>query len=871
MALSDRGRGVTIAVMRLRCAPTSLITLVLACLLAALAASAAPAAGLRPDRSFGVRGVAVPDLGPTYYQSAFTSIEPQADGSILAGRREGSEALERFARFDAAGRPAGGPVPESTQPHPEATQPDGKVVKLADEESLERVDPDGTQDPSFGTQPYGDGKRSDTVDFRIEAIVIQPSGDILVAGTKSHLISSGAPPEPEQVTEQLCVARLEPSGRLDPAFGHGGIVHLHSDLGFAGEGFVGLASRPGGGAVVIDRETFPPPADAPYHAPASYLVGLDGAGGLDPGYGEGGEVRLGATVTEFVESPGGKLLLAGDAWSAKAVGRGLHESDFFLARYGDDGRPDPGFAGGAPAATADFGGIDVVGSLLVEADGSILLGGSSTATTLDCLGFSNFCTETPALARFTADGAPDPGFGEGGRVTLGGLAAPFVGLEGRGVEALAPRPGGGLFVGGGSGADAFLAALAPVGSLAAGFGEGGVTTVSEPRGSRAGAHSIAVDADGRILIGGGTDAGLSTAGPEGAVFRLRSDGAVDRGYGEGGGFARLPFEANAIAAAGNSVYVLSFHEPLLSRLRPDGRLDRGFGREGSVEPGLGRDQLHLLATLRGGGVLIGGSSIGSNPRGVVVRFSASGARDRAFGKGGIATLAFGYRGRCGAEAIAVQADGRILVAGYVQGRARGRTVERLAVMRLLADGRVDRSFGRGGLVRVARGTEARATAIAVEPDGEIIVAGRSRAHKQVSGLLLKLSAAGGLERGFGDRGVAAIPAPDAVDGRQTPNVEPSQILIRPAGYLVVGKGTGQPLTFFDHRGRADRRFAVGIVAPQGRDFGTPAAALQGGRLLLARTTTKPATFQVQRVKFTAPRRGGAAMGEGPAPPSGHRR
>jgi uncharacterized delta-60 repeat protein len=834
-------------------ARTSLIFLALACVLLGAAAPAAPAAGVRIDRSFGVHGIASPDLGPTYGQNTFTTIDPQPDGSILAGRREGEETLERFSRFDAAGRPLGGPEPEPTQPRPEATQPDGKVVKLADEESLERVDPDGSRDPSFGTQPYGDGLRSDLVDFSIEGIVIQPSGDILVAGTKSHSIPSGAPPEPEQVTEQLCVARFEPSGHLDPSFGHGGIVHLYSDLGFAGEGFVGLASRPGGGAVVIDEETFPPPADAPYHAPASYLVGLDGAGGLDPGYGEGGEVRLAATVTEFDELPGGRLLVAGDAWSPTTVGRGLHESDFFLASYGDDGRPDPGFAAGAPAATADFGGIDVVGSLLVEGDGSILLGGSSTAATLDCLYFSNFCTETPALARFTADGVPDPGFGGGGRATLGALAGPFVGAEGRGVEALAPRPGGGLLVGGGSGPAAFLAALAPSGTPDPAFGKGGLTTVIAPNASRAGAHSIAVDADGRILIGGGTDAGLSTGGPEGAVFRLRSDGDVDHGYGEEGGFARVPYEANAIAAAGNSVYVLSYREPVLSRLRPDGRLDRGFGREGSVEPDLGRTQARFLATLRGGGVLLGGSFLGGNSRGVIARLSASGARDRGFGRDGIATLAFGYHGRCGADAIAVQPDGRILVAGYVDGRFRGRTVERLAVMRLLADGEVDRGFGRGGLVSVARGTEARATAIAVEPDGEILVAGRSRAHKQVRELLLRLSARGRLDRGFADRGISAIPPSHTANGRPAPNVEPTQILIRPAGYLVIGKGLGQQLVSYDRRGQADRRFAAGVVALDSREFGTPAAALQGGRLLLARTRYKPPTFQVQRLKFTHPR------------------
>jgi uncharacterized delta-60 repeat protein len=851
VALPDGVRAVTIACMKGRSiARMSLTFLAIACVLLGAAVSAASGAGLRIDRSFGVRGVASPDLGPTYGQSTFTTIDPHPDGSILAGRLEGEETLERFSRFDAAGRPLEGQEPEPTQPRPEAVQADGEVVRLADEESLERVDPDGSRDPGFGTQPYGDGKRSDLVDFSIEGIVIQPSGDILVAGTRYHSISGGAPPEPEQVAEQLCVARFEPSGHLDPSFGHGGIVHLHGDLGFAGDGFVGLASRPGGGAVVLEEERFPPPADAPYHAPASYLVGLDGAGGLDPGYGADGEVRLGATVTEFDEVPGGKLLVAGDAWSPTTVGRGLHESDFFLARYGDDGRPDPGFAAGAPAATVDFGGIDVVGSLLVEGDGSILLGGSSTAATLDCLYLSDFCTETPVLARFTADGLPDPGFGGGGRATLDGLAGPFVGLEGRGVEALAPRPGGGLLVGGGSGPAAFLAALAPSGTPDPDFGRDGVTAVTAPNASRAGAHSIAVDADGRILIGGGTDAGLSTAGSEGAVFRLRSDGDMDHGYGEGGGFARVPYEANEIAAAGNSAYVLSYREPLLSRLSPDGRLDRGFGREGSVEPDLGRAQARFLATLRGGGVLLGGTSLGGNPRGVLARLSPSGARDRGFGKDGIAILAFGHRGRCGADAIAVQPDGRILVAGYVVGRVPGRTVERIAVMRLLADGEIDRSFGRGGLFSVARGTEARATAIAVEPDGEIVVAGRSRAHKQVRELLLRLSVGGRLDRGFADRGISAIPPSHAANGRPALNAEPTQILIRPAGYLVIGKGPGQPLIFYDRRGRADRRFAAGVVALDSREFGTPAAAAQGGRLLLARTRYKPPTFQVQRLKFT---------------------
>jgi uncharacterized delta-60 repeat protein len=785
-------------------------------------------------------------FGPTYNQSSFSSIAPQADGSILAGRREGEEESERFSRFDSSGRPLSGSVPESGTPHPEARQPDGKVVKLATGDSLERIDADGSRDPSFGTQPFGSGKSSDDVDFAIEAIVVQPSGDILVAGIKNDTIMSGAPPEPAQVPEQLCVARFEPSGHLDPGFGNGGIVHLHTDLGFAGERLIGLTSRPGGGAVVIDADTVGPPLSPTYSAPGSYLVGLTAAGGLDPAYGMGGEVLLAAAVTKFEPLPEGGLVLAGDEWGAPIAGTQIHESDLFLARYGDDGRPDPAFAAGAPVR-ADFGGIDLLGSLLVEADGSILVGGSSTAATAGCIEIWRSCTETPVLARFSAAGTPDPAFGTDGRLTLAQLAEPYSGIEGRGVQALASRPAGGVLIGGGSGPLAFLGALTPSGALDPAFGSGGIATFTEPHPSRAGSHAVAVDPKGRIVIGGGTDAGLSLPGPEGAVFRLRPGGGLDRSFGDGGGYARVPGEANALALSGSSVYVLSFHEPLLSRLTPAGRLDPTFGREGTEAADLGPAFVDSLAAARGGGVFLAGTTVGGNPGAVVGRFSADGARDRAFGHAGVATLAFGFRHRCGAEAIAVQPDGRILVAGYVEAKSRRGTEKRLAVMRLRADGTVDRSFGHGGIVSLGRGTEAIATALTVAPDGGIVVGGKFRTGKKVRELLLRLNSAGRFVKSFAAGGISSTLAPREADGGRARNSTPSQILAWPGGYLVVRSGAVQPLVAYDRRGRLDARFAAGVVAAESRDFGRLAVALQGRRLVLVRDRRKPETFQVQRL------------------------
>jgi uncharacterized delta-60 repeat protein len=813
----------------------------------ALAPASALAAGVSVDRTFGAGGVAVPALGPAYYESAFSSIAPQGDGSLLIGRRQSSEPTERFERFSAAGQPIAGPVPEAAVPHPEVTEPDGKVLRLANGEALERREPDGTPDPSFGTQVFGTGRASDNVGFAIEAIVVGPSGALLVAGTRFHSILSGAPPEPEQVVEQLCVARLDSSGRLDPSFGAGGVVHLHTDLGFGGEKLLGIAARPGGGVVVIDRDTERPPPDAPYAAPGSYLVGLNAAGALDPGYGDGGEVRLAAAIAKFAPLPGGALLVAGDLWSPTAGERNLHTSDFLLARYGDDGRPEPGFAAGAAAATADFGGIDVVNSLLVEAGGAILLGGASTPLTGNCAYFQDFCTETPVLARFSAAGIADPGFGTGGRLELGSLTAPYVGVEGEGVEALAARPGGGLLVGGGSGPLAFLAAMSPAGGLDPGFGTAGIATENEPHASRSGAHAIALDSAGRILVGGGNDAGLSSAAPEGAVFRLLADGALDPSFGGGGGFARVPGEASTLAVQGGSTLVLSDSGSTISRLTAAGALDPVFGREGTVEPRVSA-ALRSIAALRDGGLLAAGNKYGGNSRAEVLRLTASGARDRAFGAGGLATLGFGYRHRCGVEAIAVQPDGRVLVAGYVEVRHKHRQIERLAVMRLLANGAPDRGFGRGGLVERRLGSQSRATAVTVQANGRILVAGRSGKGAATREVLMKLTPAGEVDRDFGRGGITLSPAPvDPKNPGSVGGAAPQKILITATGYVVARTGPGRPLVGYRRDGSLEPRFGRGALAAESRQFGAPAVALRRRKLVVVRDVRKPESFQVQRL------------------------
>lgn len=266
-----------------------------------------------------------------------------------------------------------------------------------------------------------------------------------------------------------------------------------------------------------------------------------------------------------------------------------------------------------------------------------------------------------------------------------------------------------------------------------------------------------------------------------------------------------------------------------------------------MEPNLGAAALRSLAALPGGGVLAAGTTYGSNSRGVVLRLSPSGARDHAFGADGLATLRFGYKHRCAAEAIAVQGDGKVLVAGYIVAKGRG-AKERLAVTRLLPNGAVDRSFGHRGLVSRRVGSQSRATAIAVQRNGKILVAGRSRRRAGIQELLLRLTAAGRFAQGFGRNGISSSKAPvDPKRPGSANGAEPKQILPRPHGYVVARNGPGLPLLAYRHDGKVEPRSARGAVAADGREFGPPAATLQRGKLVLVRGVDKFTAFQVQRL------------------------
>ena len=132
--------------------------------------------------------------------------------------------------------------------------------------------------------------------------------------------------------------------------------------------------------------------------------------------------------------------------------------------------------------------------------------------------------------------------------------------------------------------------------------------------------------------------------------------------------------------------------------------------------------LHPLSieVLPGGGLLIAGTAGDNEPRIFVLRLCADGSLDRTFGNGGISVLGFGRSLRSTARQVVFQRDGHIVVAGYVRGRPNEERSEAFALMRLRPDGTPDPSFGRRGLVVRRIGRRSFASALAVEGNGRIV-------------------------------------------------------------------------------------------------------------------------------------------------------
>gem|GEM_PF-664858 len=365
-------------------------------------------------------------------------------------------------------------------------------------------------------------------------------------------------------------------------------------------------------------------------------------------------------------------------------------------------------------------------------------------------------TRPPELA---ARAEPDTTFGAGGAALADGSAA---GLD-DGARDLAVLADGRLLTAGyaeGGGGRAFcVSRFLSGGALDITFGgNGAVLTPVGP--TDAEAFALAVQSDGNVLAVG--RARNAAGNDEWALVRYTPEGDLDGGFGTGG-IVTTDLSSSTDVAYGlvlqwwdqRPVVVGVRHngsdyDMAVTRYNPDGSVDPTYGTAGTTVVALNAsaDDVALGAAIQPDGkvVLAGRTAVGGRQVLAAVRLTALGALDPTFGAGGAVTLAAGT-GDAGATAVAVQPDGRVVLVGTAVNGAAGLD---LAAARWSASGTPDASFGTGGLALLdVAGADDRASDLAVQADGRLLLAGSTVSAGRRIMLLSGLTAGGGLDPGFG--------------------------------------------------------------------------------------------------------------------------
>jgi uncharacterized delta-60 repeat protein len=379
--------------------------------------------------------------------------------------------------------------------------------------------------------------------------------------------------------------------------------------------------------------------------------------------------------------PNGKILLGGYC-------RGVSTMDFCIARFNSNGTLDTTFGSSGKIIQPIGSANDEGYSLAIQPDGKILLGGS--CVNINYPNRREFC-----IARFNSDGISDgtldTSFGDSGKVILGiyitqGSQTTQTHATG---QSLAIQPDRKILLGGRCqiimGFNEFcIARFNPNGTLDTTFGSPKGYIIQSLYPSEDWGYSLAIQTDGKILLGGSCVNPYNANRYEFCIARFNSDGisdgTLDTSFGTGGK-VRQAFGSGSGYDWGQSLVIqpddgkilLGGHchngsnfDFCIARFNPNGTLDTTFGTGGKViQPiGSGNDHGYSLAIQPDKKILLGGHCHnGSNFDFCIARFNPNGTLDTTFGTGGKVIQLIGSTDDKG-YSLVIQPDGKILLGGY---------------------------------------------------------------------------------------------------------------------------------------------------------------------------------------------------------------
>ncbi|MEO5718236.1 MAG: delta-60 repeat domain-containing protein [Chthoniobacterales bacterium] len=408
----------------------------------------------------------------------------------------------------------------------------------------------------------------------------------------------------------------------------------------------------------------------------------------------------------------------------------LAGTQFALAADGD---LDPTFGHGGSTTTDFQHSTDIAYAVARQADGKLVVVGTTYMN-------NDFSTQDFALVRYNADGTVDGSFGTNGRVTTN-----FTGLAAS-ISSVVIQPDGKILVAGGAyplfafAGDFQVARYNSNGSLDLTFGNGGIVTTSFP-GQGSYASALALQSDGKIIAAGTDYVNFSSDDSSNTDFglaRYNADGSPDLTFGSGGqittdfdgfnddAFSVLIQPDGKIVAVGSAKNPANFYDFAAARYLANGTIDPSFGTAGKVRTDFGDhnfDQARSAALQADGKIVAAGFAISHNggvQNFALARYGSNGALDASFSGDGLTQIDFGSCCQS-AYSVLLQGDGKIIAVGYPNTES---SDSDFLLARLSSAGGLDSTFGIGGKVRASFGDlNDGANGALLQPDGKIVVAG----------------------------------------------------------------------------------------------------------------------------------------------------
>jgi uncharacterized delta-60 repeat protein len=647
-------------------------------------------------------------------------------------------------------------------------QPNGATTPTT-RNYLARLNANGTIDATFDPEPNAG----------VTTLAVQSDGRILAGGYFSTFQPNGA----DTAINHSFFVRLNTDGTIDTTFTN---TNANSRV-------LAVAVQPDGKVIIGGAFSAITPGNASSQFSHAFVARLNADGTLDDGFNPSPNYM----VDTIALQPDGRILIGGNFTQLRPNSAFAATSRNHLARLNADGSLD---------ANLDPNASSRIQSMAVQADGKILFGG---------LAFTSVGGQTySGVVRLNADGTLD---------------TTFINPNANGrVFAIAVQPSdqkiivAGSFTSIGGATYNYIARLNTDGSVDSTFKPNPNNLV----------YSLAIQPDGKILVGGSFSlftASDATTTSRSNAARLNADGTLDTNFNPGpdNNVMSLALQSDGKILIGgyfNNFYtnggVIGTARSSLARLNTDGTVDAGFTAH--ANSGVTAILVQSDSKIVAGGlftqVFASGATTATDRRGIA-RFNSDGTLDATFDPSTNQQVI----------AMALQSDGKIILVGgftTLQPNGAANWTQRNYIARVNTDGTLDTTFdpNANGQVR----------ALILQANGKILVAGGFSTLQPLGGTpitvslpIARLNANGTVDTGF------FVSAGGSVGSQVNALVvQPNGRVLAGGSFTTLAGATSSNLARFNTDNSADTSFnpapdgPVNAVAVLSDNTGT-ASQLQG--------------------------------------------